>query len=98
AAASKAAAHSSAVGVAQSTTRGQPGDSVPDFVYNSISGDVRFGKDGVVINGSSRVSTIQILSASGQLLFNSSHFTGPTDVNSNTNLSGADFTSNGFAD
>ena len=43
--------------------------------------DVRFSKDGVTVNGSNRVSTIQILSASGQLLFNNSHFTGFTDVN-----------------
>src|SRR5207244_898740 len=36
--------------------------------------------------------------ASGQLLFNSSRFTGPTDVNTNTSLSGADFSTAGFAD
>src|SRR5205823_1569954 len=82
----------------QVTTLGIPNDGLPDFEYNPVSGDVIFRRDGGNVNGVTRVSALQIQSASGQLIVNNSKFNGPTDVLSPTSLSGANFATSGYGD
>jgi hypothetical protein len=76
---------------------GSSGNGIPDFVYNPLTGDVKFKKDGVSIGGSSRISAIQILSA-GNKLSASAALSGSYDVNAASGLAGANFNATGFAD
>jgi hypothetical protein len=54
--------------VTASTTIGTAGDGKPDFLYNHITGDVKFFSDGKSIPAGDFISALAVQSASGMLI------------------------------
>jgi hypothetical protein len=85
-------------GTAHGSVIGHSGNGVPDFVYNSVTGDVQFKTDGVLVGGSGRVTAIQLLSASNKVIAGNSTLNGPVDVVTSAGFDGANFNATGYAD